>query len=282
MNKNIKKIVSLSTLALASATVLSLANTQTAQASTKKPKTITVAISSDSNPYEYMKDGKLTGFEYDILHKADKDLKQYKFKYQVYDDSALLSALDGGRAQIAANNFGKTKARAEKYLFSYPTAEGINAIFSSKKEDITKITQLAGKKTEIPTGTNYGDILTTWNEKHPSKKITVTYSQRALADRLEGISSGQLDFLFASKSAAENLVKTHAITGVVDHIPTDLNKYPSFKTYEYFVLDNSQTKLQKALNKEVKKFAKDGYLKKLSEKYFGDNQVPEASQFKTK
>ncbi len=274
----LKKIITITTIALASTAILAACSSNKSSAS--NVTTVTVATSADSNPYEYTINGKLTGFEYDVLQAAAKNLPQYKFVYKSYDDSALLSALDGGRAQIAMNNFGKTKARESKYLFSYPTMQGINAIFSSDKENITTIAGLAGKKTEIPTGTNYGDILDNWNSEHPDKKVTITYSQRTLTDRLQAVSSGQIDFLFASKSAAENLVKEHAITGVKDTIPTDLNQYPEFKTYGYYVLDSSQTTLQKALNAQLKKLAENGELKKLSEKYFGDDQVPSLDQYK--
>ena len=207
-------------------------------------------------------------------------MKDYKFDFKVYEDSAILAALDGGRAQIAANNFGKTKARSEKYLFSYPVRQGIDAIFSTSKENITKISQLAGKTTEIPAGTNYGDMFESWNKNHPDKKINVKYSQRPLADRLSAVSSGQIDFLFASKAPAENLIKEHAITGLVDTVPTDLDKQPEFKTYDYFILDNSQSKLQKDLNVELKKLYDNGTLKKLSEQYFHDSHIPAADQFK--
>lgn len=90
-----------------------------------------------------------------------------------------------------------------------------------------------------------------WN-KIIQTKINVKYSQRPLADRLSAVSSGQIDFLFASKAPAENLIKEHAITGLVDTVPTDLDKQPEFKTYDYFILDNSQSKLQKDLNVELK------------------------------
>ncbi|MDU0403631.1 hypothetical protein KF7HA_02000 [Lactococcus lactis] len=68
------------------------------------------------------------------------------------------------------------------------------------------------------------------NKNHPDKKINVKYSQRPLA----ALSACQdpIDFLFASKAPAENLIKEHAITGLVDTVPTDLDKQPEFKTYD--------------------------------------------------
>lgn len=82
------------------------------------------------------------------------------------------------------------------------------------------------------------------------------------------------------KHPAENLIKEHAITGLVDTVPTDLDKQPEFKTYDYFILDNSQSKLQKDLNVELKKLYDNGTLKKLSEQYFRDSHIPAADQFK--
>ncbi len=276
------KLLTLATVGIASIGLLTACSSKdnSSSKSTDKVTTVTVATSAASVPYEYSENGKMTGFEYDILKAADKDMKDYKFDFKVYEDSAILAALDGGRAQIAANNFGKTKARSEKYLFSYPVRQGIDAIFSTSKENITKISQLAGKTTEIPAGTNYGDMFESWNKNHPDKKINVKYSQRPLADRLSAISSGQIDFLFASKAPAENLIKEHAITGLVDTVPTDLDKQPEFKTYDYFILDNSQSKLQKDLNVELKKLYNNGTLKKLSEQYFHDSHIPAADQFK--
>jgi polar amino acid transport system substrate-binding protein len=244
-------------------------------------RTVTVATSGASNPYEYTNDkGKFVGFEVDVLKKIDKALPAYKFKTKVYKDDSILLALDGGHAAMAMNNFGKTSAREEKYLFSYPLSEGVNAIFSRSKDKITTIAGLAGKTTEIPTGTNYGDIMTNWNKKYPSKKITINYSGNTLTDRLKEVASGKIDFLFASKSAAENFVKQAGITGLTDVIPTDLDKYPQFKTYEYFVFPQSESKLQKAVNKELKKLHDDGTLAKLTKKYFGSDQAPAASQYK--
>lgn len=278
-----KKIFGIVSIGLASAILLAACSSNPSKSSSdsnNKSKTITVAISSDSNPYEYEKNGKLTGFEYDLLQKIDKALPQYDFKYTTMKDDSLLLALDGNRAQIAANNFGKTPAREEKYLFTYPEYQGVNAIFSNEKAPITSISGLFGKTTEIPTGTNYGAIMESWNSKNTGKKIKIAYSGNALADRLNEISTGKIDFLFADQKAAENLVKEHGITNVVNNLPTDLSKYPEFKTYSYFVLPESQKKLQTEMNKKIKKFAENGTLKKLSEKYFGDNQVPNLEQYK--
>ena len=246
-----KKVAALAAVGLLSVAFLAACGKSNKDATdtSKKVTTITVAQTADSKPYASKDGDTLTGVD-----------------------------LDAGRSQIGANNFGKTPEREKKYLFTYPISENVNAIFSSTKNNYTSIKDLIGKKTEIPAGTNYGAIFEAWNKKYPDKKIEVTYSERSLADRLAAVESGQIDFLFASKSAAENLAKTHGVT-VASNIP-DLKEYPTFKTYEYYILDDTQEKLKGEMDKAIKTLSEDGTLKELSEKFYGGDYTPSAKALK--
>lgn len=276
----IKKIVALTTVGLLSIAFLAACGNSSKSDSKASDKvtTVTIAQTADSKPYSYKDGDKLTGFDIEVLKAVDKKLPEYKFDYKTVTDEAILTDIDAGRSQIGANNFGKTPGREKKYLFSSPISENVNAIFSSTKNNYTSIKDLIGKKTEIPAGTNYGAIFEAWNKANPDKKINVTYSERSLTDRLAAVESGQIDFLFASKLAAENFAKQHNIT-VASNIP-DLKDYPTFKTYEYFILDNSQEKLKKAIDKELKALYEDGTLAKLSKEYYGGDYAPSADNYK--
>ncbi len=276
----IKKIVALTTVGLLSIAFLAACGNSSKSGSKASDKvtTVTIAQTADSKPYSYKDGDKLTGFDIEVLKAVDKKLPEYKFDYKTVTDEAILTDIDAGRSQIGANNFGKTPEREKKYLFSSPISENVNAIFSSTKNNYTSIKDLIGKKTEIPAGTNYGAIFEAWNKANPDKKINVTYSERSLTDRLAAVESGQIDFLFASKLATENFAKQHNIT-VASNIP-DLKDYPTFKTYEYFILDNSQEKLKKAIDKELKALYEDGTLAKLSKEYYGGDYAPSADNYK--
>ncbi|MDR1606063.1 MAG: transporter substrate-binding domain-containing protein [Streptococcaceae bacterium] len=276
----IKKVAAFAAVGLVSLAFLAAcgqSNKQTVGTANQVTKVV-VAQTADSKPYAYQDGDSLTGFDIEVLKAIDDKLPDYKFDYKTVSDEAILTDLDAGRSQIGANNFGKTPEREEKYLFTYPISENVNAIFSNKANAYKSIKELIGKKTEIPAGTNYGAIFEAWNKKHPDQKIIVTYSERPLADRLAAVESGQIDFLFASKAAGENLAKTHGVT-VASNIP-DLAKYPTFKTYEYFILDNAQEKLRKKMDKALKTLSEDGTLEKLSEKFYGGNYAPSAEVFK--
>ena len=87
------KLLTLATVGIASIGLLAACSSKdnSSSKSTDKVTTVTVATSAASVPYEYSENGKMTGFEYDILKAADKDMKGYKFDFKVYEDSAILA-----------------------------------------------------------------------------------------------------------------------------------------------------------------------------------------------
>ncbi|GFH42623.1 amino acid ABC transporter substrate-binding protein [Lactococcus hodotermopsidis] len=277
----LKKILGLASLGFLSVALLTACssdkNSDTKTAEEKVTK-VTVAQTADSKPYTYKDGDTLTGFDIEVLKAIDKALVGYEFDYKVVEAQSILTDIDAGRAKIGADNFGKTPEREEKYLFTYPISQNVNAIFSSTKNNFKSIGDLVGKTTEIPTGTNYGAIFEAWNKANPDKKIDVKYSERPLADRLAAVEAGQIDFLFASASAAGNLAKEHKLT-VASNVP-DLTDYPTFATFEYFIIDDQSVALQKAIDQEIKKLAEDGTLKKLSEEFYGADFVPAANEYK--
>ncbi|WEV44694.1 transporter substrate-binding domain-containing protein [Streptococcaceae bacterium ESL0687] len=277
-----KKFLAVGAILLTSTAVLAACSTKSSKTETSssddKVTKITVAQTADSRPYSYMDGDKLTGFDIEVLKAIDEALPQYEFDYKKVPDETILTDIDTGRAQIGANNFGKTPEREKKYLFSYPISQNVNAIFSRKEDNFTSIADLVGKKTLVPTGSNYGAIYEQWNKEHPDQKIDFSYSEDPLKVRMEAVESGKIDFMFASKSNGEILLKNNGLD-LVNNVP-DLADYPVFQTYEYFILGQDDTDLQKAVNTEVKKLAEDGTLKKLSEEFYGDDYVPGADQYK--
>ena len=71
------KLLALATVGIASIGLLAARSSKdnSSPKSTDKVTTVTVATSAASVPYEYSENGKMTGFEYDILKAADKDMK---------------------------------------------------------------------------------------------------------------------------------------------------------------------------------------------------------------
>jgi L-cystine transport system substrate-binding protein len=80
--------------------------------------------------------GKLTGFDVELVRELDKRLPQYEFELQTMDFSNILLSLETGKIDFGAHEFGKNPEREEKYLFNkVPYAYWRNFIIVSKNNN---------------------------------------------------------------------------------------------------------------------------------------------------
>ena len=59
-----------------------------------------------------------------------------------------------------------------------------------------------------------------------------------------------------------------------------MKEYPTFKTYEYYILDDTQEKLKGEMDKAIKTLSEDGTLKELSDKFYGGDYTPSVEALK--
>ena len=98
-----------------------------------KNGTLTMATSSNiGNPFCYMKNGSLVGFEIDI---AARFCHEYGYALQIedYDYSALVAAVTSGKVDFAGDSIMQTEARLESVDFSDATCE-MGFVLVAKKE----------------------------------------------------------------------------------------------------------------------------------------------------
>jgi len=119
---------------------------------------ITVAISSDQEPFEYIQNGKILGVEPDIIRlfadKYDLDCEFLDMNF-----AALIPCLSSGKADIAIGMISITEERKQSVLFSEPwTSEHYVCVI--RKEDyagnsdlvINGYDDMTGKKIAVMTG----------------------------------------------------------------------------------------------------------------------------------
>lgn len=113
------------------------AKQDSASTSTASPKTIVVATAGDIPPFDFEKDGSLTGYDVEVLKAVDEKLDQYKIEFQKTAWESIFPGVDAGRYQAAANNLSYTKERADKYLYSLPIAKKPLVLVSRKDKALT-------------------------------------------------------------------------------------------------------------------------------------------------
>jgi ABC-type amino acid transport/signal transduction systems, periplasmic component/domain len=279
--KNWKKFALSTAITLLGVSVLVACGNSSEKEDSSKKTTIVLATDADTKPFTYSDDGKITGYDIEVARAVFKKLPQYDLKIEVTDFSAVMTGLDTGKYHIGANDIGYNDERAEKYYFSYPISESTYAVATRDGDKVSKLADLAGKKTELVPGTNYTQILENWNKKNPQEKVIINYADQVpLPTRLGNIESKKSDFLLYDSISLNTVIKEQGLDLQVN--PIDLQSDDKHSGDEYFVFtkDEEGKKLQKEVDKALHDLEKDGSLKKLSEEFFKGDYVPASEDFK--
>lgn len=138
--------------------------------------------------------GKLTGFDVELVREIDKRLPQYEFELQTLEFSNILLSLETGKIDFGAHQFEKNPERTEKYLFNQePYAYWETKIVVAKDNDsIQTLDDLAGKKVLSSPTSAEAQILENYNKSH-DKKIEIVYQSGAAGDTVSQVASGRVD-----------------------------------------------------------------------------------------
>jgi polar amino acid transport system substrate-binding protein len=267
------------------AAVLLLTACSGGKSSSPKQTTITVGLDGSTQPFEYTKNGALTGYDVEVANAVFAKLPQYKLDFQIMDFASIATSLDNGRIQLGANDFGWNAARAEKYYFTAPISKSNNAVAVRKDApSYTDLKSLAGLKTEGNAASNYVTAMQAFNAQSNNPiQISYTSGQTPFSNRLTDIVNGKIDFILYDKISLKSTINQLGFDSKlkIEDIEMGTND-PAHDGFEYFLLaKNAQGKtLQTAINKVLSQLQADGTLKKLSQKYLSGDFVPDASEFK--
>lgn len=134
-----KWLAGLGILGLSVLTLAACGNKSDGKASGEK-QTITVATDSDTAPFTFKKGDDFKGYDIDLVKAIFKDSDKYEVKFVTTPFDSILTGVDSGRYQIAANDFNYNEERAQKYGFSDPISRSNYAITSAEGTKYTSQT----------------------------------------------------------------------------------------------------------------------------------------------
>lgn len=107
-------------------------------------KPLIVGTSADNPPFEYLKEGKIVGFDIAIVEEIGKILKR-EIKIQDMNFDGVLGSLTSGRIDMAIAGLSATPERRKNVDFSDPYyTTGISIVFMTK-DSYHSVSDLAGK-----------------------------------------------------------------------------------------------------------------------------------------
>ncbi len=111
-----------------------------------------VGTSPDNPPYEYIEDGKVVGFDIDVINEIGKHLGK-KITIQNMEFHNLLAALSSNSLDLSIAGFSITSDRKTRVDFSVPYTSATVALLYKKKSKIDSLSDLNGKKVGAQLGT---------------------------------------------------------------------------------------------------------------------------------
>lgn len=227
---------------------------------------ITVATSGTLFPSSYHGDDNvLTGYEVEIV-KAIADKLELEVEFMEMGVDGILTAVQSGQADLAANGFDITDARKEDYLFSEPYKYSFGGLVvrASDNSGIESFEDWDGKKAAGGATTTYMGIARSLGAE------PVTYDNATNDVFFRDVASGRTDFIPNDYYISNTAVQFFADLGVKMH--EDLKYNPSEQA---IVLSNDDESVKEKIDEALVELREEGVLKELSEEFFGGEDVTE-------
>ncbi|OBX79444.1 amino acid ABC transporter substrate-binding protein [Haemophilus aegyptius] len=224
----------------------------------EKTKTLLVGTEGTYAPFTFhSKDGKLTGFDVEIIEKvAEKLGLKVEFKETAWD--GMYAGLNAKRFDVIANQTNPSPERLKKYDYSAPYNYSAGVIVTKENNDSIKtFSDLKGKKSAQSATSNWS------KDARDNGAIIVTMD--SLAQNLEAVKQERVDSTVNDKLAVLDYFKKQPNAGLKIAVESD-KKIPTG-----FVFLKGEEALIAKVNKALEELRQDGILKQLSIKWFGDD-----------
>jgi len=223
--------------------------------------TLVIGMSGGYKPYTFTDEsGDLVGFEVDtwkeIGKRIDKDIE-----FQTADFSGLFGLLDSGKIDTISNQITVNEKRLEKYDFSKPYVYyGAQLVVAVGNDEIIDLETLKGKKVGVSLGSNYEEMIKTFDTEGLIEVITYESYQGSLQD----VALGRIDAVLNDKLAGLTAIEESGLELKLAGEPVEMlfNAFPFAKGNESIIDE---------VNEAIEAMYADGTFEQISLKWFPVN-----------
>ena len=231
-----------------------------------KKRGLVVATEDDFRPFEFIKDGKPTGFDNEMI----EDLRKYasfEVKQQVLPWTGILAGVSTGKYDAAITAVIITKERLASLEFTSPIADATH-YYLKRKDDksISSIKDLNGKTLGVQAGSAMLarlPELSAMLEKEGGKLGKVV-EYTSYPEAYQDLALGRLDYVVNTVINLQTRVVEKP--GVFE-----LGQAVSGKSYPAWAVAKGNTELLNFLNGFIAKEKETGRFAELQKKWFGDS-----------
>lgn len=213
--------------------------------------------------------GKLTGYDVELVREIDKKLSEYEFEFKTMDFSNLLLSLETNKIDFIAHQMEVNEEREEKFLFNKEPYNIFPLHVSVHKDnnEIKSIEDLKGKKAVVSATSNSAVFLEKYNKENDAG-INIVYSGQGSDDTNNQIKTGRADATITTPFAVNFYNElADARQKVVGE--------PLLNSKVYFLLRKDETTLQSRIDEALIELKEEGVVSELSKKWLGADYTVE-------
>ena len=219
--------------------------------------------------YKDTQTGEIVGFDIDLAKEACKRLG-IELKLQAVDWDNKQAELDNGNVDCLWNGFSKTPEREKSFLLSIPYMKNEQIILVKTDSSYHSLKDLAGKSIGVQSDSSAESALNDAANKEFKASLKEAVKIDDYSKAVLEIQNGTIDAILIDEVIARFYLtkepNAYRILENSDGSPISL------ATEDYVVGFRKNDKaLKQQIDKTLQEMAADGTMKKISEKWFGDD-----------
>jgi polar amino acid transport system substrate-binding protein len=217
----------------------------------------------DNRPWEFKEDGRLVGFEVDLIEAIGKRLSlRIEFVGMAFGE--LLPALAGDRIDVAMCSITVTPERRQRFDFTQPYYQTSQGMVVMKSAHVRSLEDLVGKRV----GTEAASTNEKWlSENRARYGFGPTVPIVGLERALQLLHAGDLDAYFGDLPALLYQLLKRPELAVVVRLPTDDH---------YAIALRLNSPLTVRIDGALGELKKDGTLAAIHQRWFGMKPEPDS------
>ena len=168
-------------------------------------ETLIVGVSPDYPLFEFTKDGKIVGFDIDLINEIAKTMHK-KIEIKEMEFSSLIPSLNSGKVDLIISSISRNSDRSDNVDFSDPYYTSTFAIITKNNHDFNSLEDLPNDaKVGVQTGTTMENFVNNYNDSvDKSLKIVSLGSNFILIEKLK---LGEIDALVVEDAQAPSFIE---------------------------------------------------------------------------
>jgi polar amino acid transport system substrate-binding protein len=231
----------------------------------KKRGYMIVATEDDFRPFEFIKDGKPTGLDNEMV-EALKKFAPFEIRQEILPWTGILAGVATGKYDIAITAAIITKERTQSLDFTSPIADATHYYVKRKSDTAIKsIKDLNGKSVGVQAGSALlGRLpeLKAMIEKDGGKMGKIV-EYTSYPEAYQDLALGRTDYVVNTVLNLKTLVAEKPAV-------FELGQPVSGKSYPAWAIKKGNTELQAYMNDFIAKKKADGTMPGLQKKWFGE------------